>query len=242
MNITVQRFNFDNKLRRLAQVLNKSVPDVVKDEARLTAERLTKLTPPKGSKQGRDKVKMDINRVYLTPSWFLETFSFRNRKLDDKVKSAVRSVNETSLQRIFEKSRKLSRLHIEPFTESLINRLRRNGAVAKGIAPFSFPLKDAARVKEYQKKKLKLVGLVKSGWATCAKLLGGSVANWLNRAGTSSVRILNAGFMVHITNKIGYFRDLDVKNNIISTALAGRKKDMATRLNREIKSRTSNLR
>lgn len=226
--ITVDDSVFQGKLAQYKMLTGKSWQRVVNDQARLAAQRLMQLTFPKDKAQGNRRVAIDVGRVYLTNDWFESKFSFRNEKLGDRIKKAVRAADSTQLESIFANSPKFNRLHVEPFDASKHSAARRNGRV-NYPAPWSFPVGQQSQLKKFKEAKQKNVGLAKSGWGACVAALGGRVAKWASRDGAGAVTdqsALQENPYVILTNKVGFFAALDTKANIVSRALAGRAEDM----------------
>lgn len=219
---------FSEKIQRYQQLTGKGMSEVVTEQAKLLATRLTKLTYPGSASQGKKRVEIDVGRVFLRNSWFEDTFQFHNAKLGDKVKSAVRAKEADTLRVIFDKSPKLSRIHIESFQPSKHKAARRDGRV-NYPAPFSFPLTEQGRVKKYIAERKRAVGTARSGWAAAERALGGSSPGWLTKEGTGGVEN-NAGNpespSITLINRVSYFATLDRKANILSRALDGRGRDM----------------
>jgi hypothetical protein len=232
--ITVDQTVFKSKLRRYAVIANKGIKEAVAEEAKFTAKRLMDLTPPKSVGQGKRRIASDIQRVYLSPKWFTEVFAFRNERFGERVKRAVRRTDTSELKEIFSNSSSLSKLHLEAFNEGVIGRLRRNGSVGKGIAPYSFPLQDESKRKAFEEKKKKLSGLAKSGWASCYGKLGGSVPGWLNRSGKG--RIIMAGDnSITLVNTVPYMSRIDAVRGITTRAVTGRQKDLQKKIELALK-------
>lgn len=234
MKVDVDISTFRTNIRAYALLVGKNIKDAIKEEARLICQRVMQFTPPRNLAQGRRRVKSDIERVYLMPSWFEETFAFQYDKLGNRVKELVRTKQEETLDKIFERSDKLRRIHMESFSPDTHRKARRAGRVGKGFAPFSFPLREQERVKAYSSKKQKNVGLVKSGWAACLIKLGGSAPGWLaKRSGNGQVRYLSDG--IEMINTIKIAKQVDAKGGFIRKALAGRQRDLARKIDAAIR-------
>jgi hypothetical protein len=234
MTIEVDTTEFKQNVRKYAVAVGKDIDDAVKEEAKLTCQRIMQFTPPKNQAQGRRRVKSDIERVYLTPSWFEDTYQFSSERLGERVKSLVRGKQDVALDAIFENSPKLRRIHIESFSAATHKKFRRNGRVGKGVAPFSFPLQQQSQVKSYSDKKQKNVGLVKSGWGACLVRLGGSVAGWLSkRSSNGSVEYQPDGIVM--TNKVGIASQVDGRGQFARKALIGRQRDLQKKIDAAIK-------
>lgn len=235
MGLTCNTTVFHSNLRRYAVIAGKSIMDAVLEESRLIAQKLVTVTPPKTSGKGKKKIADDISRVYLSSTWFLETFAFSNKKLDDRVKEAVRANNESTLTPIFEHSPKLKRIHIEAYNVDTLARFRKNGTVPKGVAPYSYPLSEQGKIRSLIKQKQKASALVKSGWATCVKKLGGTVAGWLGKTDNGNVIINKEDSSVTLINSVSYAANLDARGNFSRMVLNGRDRAMATKIDITLK-------
>lgn len=231
--ISIDDTRAETKLRTFALLSGKKINEAVKEEAKLTAKRLMDLTPPKTASQGKKRVSIDIGKVYLASKWFTEVFNFTAVKFGEKIKELIRRKQESTLTKIFSKSAKLSQIHIEGFKKNIIQRFRKNGRVPKNVKPLSFPLNSEQARKAYEDKKKRLVGYVKSGWANCYKALGGTVSGWLNHSGTGHIVLKDDS--VTLVNTVSYAAELDARKKIVATAISGRKRDLAKKIDRLMK-------
>lgn len=231
MKITVNSIPAKNLLREYAKLAQQDIETAVKDEGRFLAQRLVALTPPKTAAQGKKRVSIDTAKVYLAAQWFSEIFNFTSQSFGDRVKELITSKDGGILSRIFQNTDKLKKIIIEPFNKSIIRRFRKHGRVSKNVTPHSLPLNDSAKRKQYEDAQKKKVGLVKSGWASALRDLGGSAPGWLNRSGTGKAIISPPGEKVSVTlvNNVSYAADLERKG-IVRTAVAGRQKDLAGKI------------
>jgi hypothetical protein len=231
--ISVDDSKAETKLRSYAALAKKNINVAVREEAKLTAKRLMDLTPPKSKSQGAKRVSIDIGKVYLQGKFFLEVFNFTFVKFGEKVKELIRQKDASTLTKIFSRSAKLVQIHIEPFKDSIIKRFRKDGRVPKNVKPLSLPLNAESARKAYEDKKKKLVGLVKSGWANCFKMLGGNLPSWLSHSGTGRAIIKEDSVM--LVNSVSYADELDRKKKIVANAISGRKRDLAKKIDRLLK-------
>ena len=148
----------------------------------------------------------------------------------------MRARQQTDLEAIFRNSAKLNRIHIEPFDPDRHAQARRSGRVSYP-APFSFPLNSQQKVRQYVAAEKKKVGLAKSGWGMCFKLLGGSPAAWLSRpvGSVEDKSDLPKDPYIRLTNKVSYFESMDAKADIVSRAMAGRGQSMILAAKRELR-------
>jgi hypothetical protein len=225
--VTIEDLILREALQNYKRLTGKAIKDVLIEQAKLLAQRLMKLTFPYSKAQGNKRVQIDIGRVYLRNQWFEETFTFKNQRMQDRVKNLVLAKNVADLEIIFNNSPKLRQLHIEPFDPARHAAARRNGRV-NYPRPWSFPLTEQNKVNQYITAKTKQVGYAKSGWAKCVSLLGGSIPGWLNKDAGAIVNESDAAEKPYITliNTVDYFEKLDSKGNIVNRALEGRAIDM----------------
>lgn len=219
---------FNEKLREYRRLTGKSWQVVVKQQAKLVAQRLMQLTFPSKKADGSKRVAIDIGRVYLTNEWFEDKFQFRNEHLGKRIQTAVRAGDSNTLQTIFANSAKLNRLHIEPFDAQKHKTARRNGRVGFP-SPFSYPLTQQGAIKKLVTQKKKNVGMARSGWGDCLQQLGGKPPKWSAMSGNGTVEDGSQqedNPYVIMTNTVPYFAAMDGKSNIVSRALAGRTRDM----------------
>jgi hypothetical protein len=228
INARVESAIFINKIREFATLTKRALSEVVLEQGRLLALRLTQLTYPKTASVGKKRVAIDIGKVYLQSKWFTDIFSFRETKYGDRIQDAVRRKDTGALTPIFQNSAKLRLIRLESFDPSRHAKLRRDGRI-KIPNPNSFPVADQGKVKSFANEKKKAVGTAKSGWAACASLLGKSQPSWLNKSGTGSVenktQDADRPYLI-LTNSVSYFSVLDSKAHIVSRALEGRGRDM----------------
>jgi hypothetical protein len=231
--IIVKTEEFKNKLRHYAAATGKSIQRCVHEEAKLTAERIMKAYPPKTQAQGRARVKSDIERVYLTNDWFDTKFTFTNTGLGDRVKGYIQQNDTEKLEKVFGDSPNLARIHIEEFDASRHRRLRKDGKIGKGIAPYSYPVSGQKELKEYITRKQKNVGMVKAGWGACVVALGGTVAGWLSKGTGGHIEQVHDG--VVLRNTVPFASDIENKKGFARYAIVGRVKDLAKKVEYAIK-------
>jgi hypothetical protein len=226
--VEVDSTQFNRKIAEYIRLTGKSLAVAIREQAALLAQALTKLTYPASAAQGKRRVEIDVNKVFLKPSWFEDKFQFRNKKLGDRVKGAIRAKDEADLKGIFSHSGKLSLIRVEPFSPANHAKLRRNGRVLVPD-PRSFPVREASKVKSYIAERKKNVGTAKAGWAQTASKLGKSQPAWLSKPGVGEVSDKSEQENhphVTLTNRVGYFAQLDSKAGIVGRALIGRGKAM----------------
>jgi hypothetical protein len=235
-NVRISTAQFTAKLAEYVKTTGKGLAVAVKEQAGLLAQALTKNTYPKSASEGKRRVEIDVKRVFLSSHWWENVFKFRQVKLGERVKQLVRARDEGDVGAVFGKSPKLSKIRIERFDPRQHEKLRRKGRVLVPD-PRSYPLKEQTKIRQYIRSKGKQVGIAKAGWAGGAARLGKPQPAWLNRSGKGDAvdKTANANNpTVILANRVGYFRDLDAKANIISRSLAGRAKAMIASAKRQL--------
>jgi len=228
ISVEVQTQAVSEALLRYQAYTGKELGTVVKEQAKLLANRLIDLTPPKNKAQGTKRVDIDIGRVYLRNEWFENIFSFTNQRLGDRIKDEMRKGADDTLRQIFLHSQKLNRLHLEGFDPAKHKAARNTAGRVNYKYPYSYPVSQQEQIRAYIDRRKKNVGIAKSGWAACYRALGGSSPAWLSHDGGSVEDESQAAEhpYVVLTNRVAYFAGLDSKQNIVARALEGRARDM----------------
>lgn len=236
MEVTVETEKFSAAMRYFAAKLNRGVGETVKEQSRLLAENLRKLTPPANAKQGKNRVEADIKKVYLANEWFEQKFAFRNIKLKERIVDLIQKKDSRELNLLFFRSVALSRLEVEQFNRQRHERGRDSRGRVKYRQPVSFPVSGQGDVAAYTKQRQKAVGLVKGGWGQAVADLGGKSPAWLRRStgGARDYSSYAGNPHVILFNRAPYAAALSQRMNIVSRALAGRAKAMTKSADKQI--------
>lgn len=236
MKLEVATKNFSNALNTFAQKMQRGLGIVVKDEARLLAERLRALTPPSKQAQGKERVASDIRRTYQQNSWFESQFTFRNQKAKERVSALIQRQDVVALESLFERSPHLRRLKVEDFDASVHERGRDSRGRVRYKEPVSFPVASQGEVDDYIKRKQRAVGLVKSGWGRCVTQLGGKSPSWLNRS-VGTVRDNSddkENPAIILINSAPNAAAVMERTGAVERALSGRARDMVKKADKAI--------
>lgn len=236
VSLTVATAQFNEAIRSFADKTGKELGACVKEQAKLLAEKLMRLTYPATASQGKKRVAIDVGKIYVTNNWFEETFQFTKQKLGERIKSLVYSKDEGALRSIFQNTSRLQLVRLEPFDAGLHAQMRKDGRVPSSIKPRSFPVAQQSDIKRLVREKQRNVGLAKSGWAQCLAGLGKSAPGWLSKTGTGRVSDNTAEKSPTITmiNAVPWFSRLDQKANIVARAMEGRASAMAKSADKQI--------
>lgn len=182
----------DEKLSRLinrfAVYRNKTVPEIVRAQARLVAVNLAHNTQPYGSDdaarfKGTNAVRNDLGRVFIGAT---RVFQIVQNAPENKVSQWLgRAVEDQNIEDIKKAWLILSgreiaaSRHVVPSWHK--DQRNRRGRVKRTAKPMIVTMQSS--IDSYSRKKEKLVGFGKSGWAAAAKLLGGTrgIPGWVSR-------------------------------------------------------------
>ncbi|MFH1066993.1 MAG: hypothetical protein V1746_03755 [bacterium] len=175
IQVKVDDSRLQRSLAELAILTNKDVRDILKQEARLFCVALAKYTQPFGLDQtakekGETAVRRDIHKVYATAGWVWNEVGKTSRNAAKAVMKCIRNKQYAEAEKILKRfgiaipvGELDAAFHKERFVQGKIKGRDKSQIVA-----------DEKKLEAYILKKLKLVGFAKSGWASCAKVLGGT--------------------------------------------------------------------
>jgi hypothetical protein len=184
---------FQKALLRFYASQRKSWPQVLRAQGRLISVNLAYQTQPFGNEigraQGEGKTKSDILKVYATPG------QVYNEIEKQSLASAKAFWGMMQNKRFQTAKTFLSRLGLERFAQAEIGIMDDGQAhkSAKAAIPIRPRIKrsqktvrivaNANRLNTFLAKIAKRVGMAKSGWAACAKILGGmrGIPQWVTR-------------------------------------------------------------
>lgn len=185
-HIQVDASNLKEMLQRYSETKGKSIPLIVRSNARLFAVELANRTQPfsvgKGEaaaakKKGVEKVGRDISKVIKTPKTVEERIrKFDTEKLRERMITLFKARKITVLGSIFFRVGMLvspssfSELGGDGGVESIHKSRRKNGSTrsVKGVIDMA-----PSSINPYIAKVSKRVGYTKNGWAECARKIGG---------------------------------------------------------------------
>ena len=258
--VTVDTRGLNKAIRELAAVTDKTLDDVLKQQAKLAVKDAISLTPPfqkfgsatsrKHLKAGESAIERDLNNVF-TPSneSFIDSaitanngsrrfITRKHRKKDGTVFLTDWAIASTSMS------------EMEPFHKS---RLRSGNASGRGrgrIKGGGKGTKDTGRWKEqhrmvvpynnlakYAKQIKARVGFAKDGWSTAAYKLGLKVQRWISRhdAPGGYQAKLGKGVrekFIQFSNAVSYIKDTGLESRILKQVYANRQKRMESQVKR----------
>lgn len=188
IRVKVNTSGADALFKKMGWTARNSVPGYLRQEARLVAVSLAFQTQPFGDSAttravGRAAVSRDIYRVYATPG---KAFAdIQNSNAQAGFWKAVKISAWERAKKILTKSgNALKFAAIDNFDGGAQHRQLRNGQGR--IPPSQKPVmivKNPQALKTYVASEQDKVGFGKSGWASCAKALGGSrgIPGWISR-------------------------------------------------------------
>lgn len=218
---------FDSAIKRLIEETEKDGQEVVISQARLFCVDLVIVTQPwgkgkKAQKIGQGAVGRDINKVYMNEA---ELYGLIKQHSIEQAKAFYYHIKHGD----FDKADKIARtvnVNVGTFDGGRKHRSSRNssGGISPGAGKVFGLKKD---VDKYANEIKKRVGFAKSGWADCAKELGGTrgIPAWVNKQkgdmGKVEKRFNGSSIEVIIINKVKYIGKL-VDNYHIKKAAGAR--------------------
>ncbi len=220
----------DELFQKMGWTIKNSVPGFLRQEARLTAVELARRTQPFGGgatpqRVGQAATTADIYRVYATPGKAYDDIQSNAKSgFWRAVKTSAWDRATTILNR---SGNALKGVAILPFDDGAAHRQLRNnqGRIPKSQKP-TMIVKNPSALKSYVDAEVKKVGEGKGGWATCAKVLGGTrgIPGWVSRQNSPAqvVESYKAELSsVTMTNQVPYASEIlseDEKQNAIEIA------------------------
>lgn len=176
LDIKIDTRALESKLYLLAREARVAPGVVIKEESRLIAQALVKLTPPANQTQGRNAVKGDFARAV----GILDSNSFARAKEDVRLnmRELIRRKDNETLQDALRAmdSRSWVVKRFDP--KDHIGRRNRYGRVRR---PSFVLTTDAAAARRHLREMLARVGWSKAWLANVLTATGGSVANWFGK-------------------------------------------------------------
>lgn len=241
--ITVDTSGVEDKLRRLSQVTKTSLGEDLKQEGRLLAITLSRFTQPSGfslksKRQGENAISRDYLKIYPGVENIIQKVRRASRPGEaDKNSLAIlryMEQDEDKAVNMLTNMKLKSSVDADP---RFHNARWHNGKIERG---FSQIVANQKTVQDLISKASLMVGFVKSGWITCAKIIGGNVNvnNWVsNHNAPGSVKDLTNqedNPSISITNMVDYTSEV-LKESDIKFSLKLRKKALIKRINDSIR-------
>ncbi len=230
-------------LRKIGELkeyaFDKTWPEVLRPEARLLCVELARYTQPfdfgkEAEASGEIAVQRDIYRVFANPSTVYARIFVQNQ---DAAKGFWRYLKKGDLHQVklvlAAYLPELIDADIGPFDPALHQAARRNGKVV--LKRVSRIVLEGNKLVEYAEDRQKRVGFAKSGWATCARTLGGirGIPRWAAK-GNAPGHVVDRSDdpeapTIYLNN------DIDYTDRVLSvTGQAGAFRDRTYRLEQRI--------
>lgn len=178
---------------RLMALKNISVEKLVRDQSRLFARDVLRITPPFGRhsitesfnvqrRTGEAAVKRDLGRVFMGPKDLSVLKHPKSPRLAKNLEQAIRARDTAAVQAILEKIGLQVKVIEQP--DATIHRGARNrrGRVRGNREPML--VLDQRALDRYVKDVVGHVGKTKAGWLPAAAALGVTgIPNWIRRHG-----------------------------------------------------------
>lgn len=217
---------FEKAMKRLIAETQKDAKEVVISQARLFCVDLVHVTQPwgrgkKAQKLGMGAVGRDMEKVYLTES---DLYALIKKDSENQAKAFYYHVKNGDFAEADKIARSVN-ISIGPFDGGEAHKKRKAGRRRVIGSASKFGLKKD--VDKYSDKVKRRVGFAKSGWADCAKELGGvrKIPAWIKNQGGDMGKVKKnfTGSVVEviIINKVDYVGKL-VDNYHIKKAASSR--------------------
>ena|SRR5581483_2852920 len=176
------------KLQNRAQGFSRDLGEELRRVGRVVAVSLATSAQPYGigeysRRSGEIATARDIRRCYATPGQVYKAF-------DDKFKAgsfwkAIKAADYSRAQQIMRKyCPRFATKELKPFDGGAAHKAARNarGRVSSSQEP-AFVVQTTRDLEAYIKSEVYRVGEGKAGWASCAKILGGTrgLPQWVTR-------------------------------------------------------------
>lgn len=211
------------KLKTLGAVIHTPMKTLVTEQARLIISSsgkvpgMIQVTPPfsqgttqsKARKQGENKVRRDIRRVYGLPSDLYRLIRDRDPKLAKAFWGMVRNEKWATASALAER---ITGSRLREFDGGAAHRSRRSKGVVNGKSPSMFvrdPVGQSGPLEDYTDHRISHVGIYASGFnAAAARLSARGVPAWVTRHGTAfsgiSIQETPTSFHITISDKVPF--------------------------------------
>ena len=226
---------YAQKLRAFFNETGKELSTGLRQESRLMAVSLAHETQPYGNDKsaqalGQAAVNRDVRRLFATPQEaFALVLAQDGQALADEFYVLTSQGKPADAQALLQ-NKSGSKVRGVPIADTPDPAIHRAGRMSNGRARnriSQIVLNPKARDR-YIKQKQRLVGFAKSGWATCARILGGTrgIPGWVSRnkgGGTvsdNSRALLNPS--VTLKNTVSYIDKVLPASGVANAFAVGR--------------------
>lgn len=184
IQIRVDDSRLQRSLTELSILTRRDIRGILRQEARLFCVALAKYTQPfgldkKAKEKGETAVRRDILKVYGTASWAFDEIESISENAARAVVKYIREKNYIEAEKVLKRFKIM--IPLKKFNPKFHKKRFVQGRL-KGSEKSQIVV-DEKKLKKYIRQKLKRVGFAKSGWASCAKFLGGTrgIPAWARR-------------------------------------------------------------
>lgn len=247
-----------------AQLTDKDLPQVMREEMGLLVERCIQLTPPphgKGSQQaakqlGEGAVNRDVNRLFRPMSGNLSEYGesvfaaakdlasqLRSKRLSEAIERLSAKGDLAGLKKILSNMKVGTGGILYQATEDIHTKNRdRRGRVRKSSSPYF--VSEGKSLARLLALKIKHVGGIKAGWLAAAlRYKTKNIPAWVSRHGSG-----NGSFAEQFTKRGGFVEAVNsakgivVQNSaarIVATAIQTRTRDVLAKMQRMVNRRAA---
>jgi len=236
LSITANTRDLEDKLYLLAKEARVGYEQVLREEARLFAQQIVKLTPPQSLAQGRGAVARDFFKaVGVLDS---KSFGRATQEVREPMRELIRRKDNETLQQALNDmdNRGWVVKRFDPTDHT--GRRNRYGRVSKK----SFVMTtDAAPARRHLRKMQSAVGWAKGAQVAAIRATGGSVPSWYGRhESASGYAVVKAGDNPGVTS---IARNIKIPGyqRMVDAALATRERITQRKIDRIIAGKATNL-
>jgi hypothetical protein len=236
ISIVADTRKLEDALYLLAKEARVAPGQVIREESRLFAEQIVKLTPPASLAQGRGAVARDFYRAVGVLD--KNSFAKAKQEIREPMRELIRRKDNATLEHALNEMDNRG-WRVKPFVKT-DHTARRNkyGRVPRK----SFVMTtDATAARRHLRLKQQMVGWAKGAWVAVIRATGGRVSSWYGRheslAGYAKTNFGENPSVLAVARNIkipGYQRMVD-------SALATRERITERKINRLIAGKATNL-
>lgn len=224
----VELGGFNRAMEEYEKAVNKSWPEILRQQGRLLAVNLATETQPWGSsgeaqRVGKNAVLRDVGRVFAASNGMYERLKEKSLQVARAYWSCMNVGRQDRAERILQ-ANGIDAVHAKKPDPSLhIARRDKRGHVRAKKNQFPAAIIfEARKITTYANQVARRVGTGKAGWAQCAEELGGArgIPQWAKKNRSSSVGGVedkSSSFnnpSITIENRVRYIANLCSKSAI----------------------------
>jgi hypothetical protein len=233
---------FNAAMNRVMRETRRTASDVVEQQSRLTVRDVMKFTPPTGNapvtegwpaqkQAGENAIRNDFSRGFQPArDWEAWKNIFQNHRKLELFKNYFNQRRWTAIQTVMRRMNLRFTLLVKANTQAHQRIRNRRGRIRNNKGYLVF---DVNSVFTLLNKKLKNVGMAKSGWVQAATELGVPIPPWIRRHFQPGEIVID---LYETDNPTVYFSNLSRHANEIEAGLSGSERIVQRAINRRAES------